>query len=411
MPETPNGLKRRTCGGHRVAAMALAALSVAACVALGQQELVPRAKPKTELEASPKAKSVKAEAPALTPDNRTLIAELDSAELRVREEAMRKLRISPSLRLGQLENVLANEKLSTEQFTRVARIAKEQFERTPRAALGVQFDDAGARSSDGVPIARTIEGFDSCRVLKAGDVMYAMSGVRVTSLDDARKIITSHDPGERMTIHLFRNGEALIVRAGLGDYADLEGRPGRGGGGMGFAGNRGNRGFDVTAAAWELRLARVMGDRLEKTTPIDPGVEMMQYAAMEAELDHAVENAEKRDQVKTVARRDRGGAEEGEEHGIVAGGGASGRVGVEASAEFAGTGHISSQDEAVLVSQRNQLQLQLNELNMQMMQQAIDAKRRQVLMAQSMRIRTLIMEIDGKIAKEKMNRIGPKPVP
>jgi len=72
---------------------------------------------------------------------------------------------------------------------------------------------------------------------------------------------------------------------------------------------------------------------------------------------------------------------------------------------------VGGQDEAVLISQRNQLQLQLNELNMQMMQQAMDAKRRQGLMAQSMRLRTMIMEIDAKLAREKMKRIGSEPKP
>lgn len=402
MPEAPMKKSGKTCADRRVWARAVVLFAGGMASAASAQ--VRGGERVAKVDASAKV----GEASALSAEHRELIERLGSPELRVREEATAKFRASGTVTLALLERVLSSEVLTAEQFTRVSRIAKERFERTPRAALGVQFDDAGSRSSDGVPIARTIEGFDSCRVLKAGDVMYAMSGVRVTSLDDARKIITSHDPGERMTIHLFRHGEALIVRAGLGDFEDLDRRPQRGG--MGFAGNRGNRGYDVTDAAWELRLARVMGDRLEKLAAIDPGVTGTQYSAMEAEVEHAVANLEKRDQVKTVARRDHLD-EESEEHGIVAGGGSNGRVGVEASVEFAGNGRVGGQDEAVLISQRNQLQLQLNELNMQMMQQAMDAKRRQGLMAQSMRLRTMIMEIDAKLAREKMKRIGSEPKP
>lgn len=347
----------------------------------------------------------------LSEENRKQIAELDSPTLRAREQATVSLKTSPLLTLAQVERVLAEETLSAEQFSRLSGIAKEQFLRSPRAALGVQFDDFGARSSEGVPITRTIEGFDSCRVLKAGDVMYAMSGVRVTSLDDARKVITSHDPGERMTIHLFRNGEALIVRAALGDYADLESRPGRGGGGVGFAGNRGGRGYDVMDAAWALRLARVMGEKLNKGEMIDPGVGVGEYAAMEAEIDRAVESQEKREHVKTVARRDVGGEGAEPEHVIVAGGGAGGQVGLEAAADFAGPGRVAGSDEATLQVQRNQLQLELNNINMMLMQQQLDPKKRQAMTQQSMRVRMLLMEIDAKLAQQKLNRQGQGPKP
>lgn len=348
----------------------------------------------------------------LSEDNRNQIAALNSPSLRAREQASVSLKANPLLTLPQLERVLSDEQLSAEQFNRLSGIAKEHFLRSPRAALGVQFDDFGARSSEGVPITRTIDGFDSCRVLKPGDVMYAMSGVRVTSLEDARKVITSHDPGERMTIHLFRNGEPLIVRAALGDYADLESRPGRGGGGVGFAGNRGGgRGYDVMDAAWELRLARVMGEKLNTGEAIDPGVEVGEYAAMEAQVEKLVEKEEKREQVKTVARRDAGGNSDEHEHAIVAGGGASGRVDIEASAEFAGSGHVATTDQTTLQAQRDQLQLELNNINMVMMQQQLDPKKRQALAQQSMRVRMLLMEIDGKLAQQKMNRQGQAPKP
>ncbi len=326
---------------------------------------------------------------------------------------MAALRTSPLLTLDQLEGVLSGEALSPEQYNRLRVVAKEQFVSSPRAALGVQFDDIGSRSSEGVPIARTIEGFDSERVLKSGDVMYAMSGVRVTSLDDARKIITSHDPGERMTIHLFRNGEPLIVRATLGSFEDLERRPERGRnfgvGGVGL--NRGGRGSDVMDAAWEIRLARVMGTRLEGARAIDPGIGVAEYSAMEGELARVVERRETREQVKTVARPDGMGAKADEWPGVVAGGGAGGVVGIEATAEFSGSGRATPENEAALLAQRNQLQLELNNINMMMMQAPLDPKKRQALAQQSMRVRMMIMELDGKLAKEKMNRMAPPPKP
>ena len=63
---------------------------------------------------------------------------------------------------------------------------------------------------------------------------------------------------------------------------------------MGFAGNRGGRGYDVMDAAWELRLWRVMGERLSKGEAIDPGVGAGEYAAMEAQVEHLVASLEKR---------------------------------------------------------------------------------------------------------------------
>jgi hypothetical protein len=348
----------------------------------------------------------------LSAEDRKHIAELDSSVLRVRESAMSALRNSPLLTLDQLEGVLSGERLSPEQFNRLGVLAKERFVSSPRAALGVQFDDFGARSSEGVPIARTIEGFDSVRVLKSGDVMYAMSGVRVTSLEDARKIITSHDPGERMTIHLFRNGEPLIVRATLGNFEDLERRPerGRNVGVGGGGGNRGGRGSDVMDAAWEIRLARVMGTKMERAEAIDPGVGVAEYSAMEGELGRVVDLQEKRERVKTVARQDGMGEEVDRGPGIVAGGGAGGVVGIEATAEFSGSGRATPENEAALQAQRSSLQLELNNINMMMMQAQLDPKKRQALAQQSMRVRVMIMELDGKLAKEKMNRrTPPKP--
>lgn len=349
----------------------------------------------------------------LSAEQRKHIAALDSSVLRERESAMAALRTSPLLTLDQLEGVLSGEALSPEQYNRLRVVAKEQFVSSPRAALGVQFDDIGSRSSEGVPIARTIEGFDSERVLKSGDVMYAMSGVRVTSLDDARKIITSHDPGERMTIHLFRNGDPLIVRATLGSFEDLERRPERGRnfgvGGVGL--NRGGRGSDVMDAAWEIRLARVMGTRLEGVRAIDPGIGVAEYSAMEGELARVVERRETREQVKTVARPDGMGEKADGWPRVVAGGGVGGVVGIEATAEFSGSGRATPEYEAALLAQRNQLQLELNNINMMMMQAPLDPKKRQALAQQSMRVRVMIMELDGKLAKEKMNRMAPPPKP
>lgn len=369
-----------------------------------------------------KPSSVEALSKSIAPmsaDVLALVDKLNSPELKVRDDATARLRTSGEASLAVLERILTSSPLSPEQHARLTSIAKEQFTRTPRAALGVQFDDAGARSSDGVPIVRTIDGFDSCRVLKGGDVMYAMSGVRVTSLDDARKIITSHDPGERMTIQLFRNGEPLIVRVGLGNFADLDGRPDRrvGGGGFGIQGNRNFRGTDVTDAAWELRLARIMGDDASKPNPIDPGVSHNEYAALEVEVEHAADTHEKRGAVKTIARQDQGDQADAGEHGIQAGGGASGKVGLDASAEFAAVGRLPAKSEAALQAERTQLQLELNNINMLLMQQQqlqpqqLDPKKRQNIIQQTVRIRTRLMEIDSQLAKEKMLRMPQPPRP
>lgn len=151
-----------------------------------------------------------------------LVAALDSTSLQARTLADRELSHSSDATLRSLIERLARPDLSPEQLTRLTRIAWERFEKSPRAALGISFQRSflgGAES--GAVIEATIPGFDSVRVLKPGDTIYSMGGVRIRSMDDGKRVIQSYEPGERVSLHVFRDGQPILVRVTLGSMDGL----------------------------------------------------------------------------------------------------------------------------------------------------------------------------------------------
>lgn len=148
-----------------------------------------------------------------------LIALLGSADLATREEASRRIALREDVSLSTIEGVLlSREDLSGEQRARLHSIARELFDRGPRAGMGVQF---GPIAPEGVQIAATVAGFDAARALLAQDVLHEVDGRRVNSSEMIRAEILSREPGEAMDLTVLRMGQSLRVRIAMGSYADL----------------------------------------------------------------------------------------------------------------------------------------------------------------------------------------------
>lgn len=153
----------------------------------------------------------------------SLIQRLGSSVAGEREQSEARLVGAPGATLDVLIRAAIDTHLSPEQRLRLTRVAYQRFASTPRAALGISFQPAfvgGAES--GAVIAGTIQGFDSQRALKPGDTIYALDDVRIHSMEDGKRVIQARDPGDRVALRVFRDGQPIIVHLTLGSMTDLE---------------------------------------------------------------------------------------------------------------------------------------------------------------------------------------------
>ena len=175
----------------------------------------------------------------------------------VLERASASVALGASDRVGlrDIEAALLTPDLSPEQRLRLERVGFEKFSSTPRGALGIRFQQRLADGpASGTVIDATYEGFDAHRVLRPGDVIYSIDGQRVLSIDDGKRAIQSHDPGERLTLRIFRDGEPLLARVTLGSLRALDQiSPG------GQRGDLGRGQPAILRGAFEDRLARSCG--------------------------------------------------------------------------------------------------------------------------------------------------------
>jgi hypothetical protein len=147
------------------------------------------------------------------------VRDLDSDGVSTRMEAGATLAAAPGITLADLERELLRDDLSAEQRHRLTAAAYTRFVNEPRAAMGVQFDALPLES--GVRIAHAEPGFDSARVLRVGDRLDAIDGVRIADSAHAIAIIQSHSPGDVVDIAILRNGTPMTVRLTLGSRAML----------------------------------------------------------------------------------------------------------------------------------------------------------------------------------------------
>lgn len=156
------------------------------------------------------------------------VKELDSDLVRVRENAEDALR---SWARNQTDRVLSliEPGASAEQRDRLLSLARSVFETSARGAMGVSFLPVNAQFGNfdeevfdgGIPIEAPVKGFDSERVIKPGDLLLSIDGVRVRTNIEARVQIVSHDAGQVVRLEIEREGKVLQLPLRLGNWGDL----------------------------------------------------------------------------------------------------------------------------------------------------------------------------------------------
>jgi hypothetical protein len=165
-------------------------------------------------------------------DDRTFavakVKELDSDLVRVRENAEDALR---SWARNQTDRVLSliEPGATAEQRERLLSLARSVFESSARGAMGVSFGIVNGQFGNfedevfdgGIPIDGPVKGFDSERVIKPGDLLLSIDGVRVRTNIEARVQIVSHDAGQVVRLEIEREGKVLQLPLRLGNWGDL----------------------------------------------------------------------------------------------------------------------------------------------------------------------------------------------
>ncbi len=193
-----------------------------------------------------------------------LLQRLDSDDFTVREAAARELQADRRLTLATLRQRVTDRDrpLTPEQSLRVDEAAARLLRTTPRAAMGVSFSRSLA---NGVEIGSAVAGFDAQRVLRPGDIIREMSGVAITSNEDARAVILSHEPGDEVTLSVLRGGEVTPLTLRLGSFNDLQGA---------YAMTEG-----TLREAWRIRCER--SGRVPGEPALDPGISLEQWRGAE----------------------------------------------------------------------------------------------------------------------------------
>lgn len=193
----------------------------------------------------------------------TCLREFESESVEARDKASSTLRTWAKGSPDRLLSLLSSNS-TPEQRERVLALAFEAFSSSARGAMGVEFAQLGIRQGlagedvfeEGIPINATIPNFDSGRVLKSGDLLRSIGGVRVRTNVQCRIEIISYDPGQQVRLEIEREGRPMFVTVRLGRWNDLQG-----GQGAPVA-------SQVRQAAWKSRVAR------STTVPIADGTQL-----------------------------------------------------------------------------------------------------------------------------------------
>lgn len=181
-----------------------------------------------------------------------LVGELGSADPDARTQASVDLKASPSIRLKDIEKSLSRQDLNAEQVRRLMDACEYRFMLEPRAAVGVTYNPM-AQDREGIVIVEAIEPtFPAAAVIKPGDRIEAIDGVRLSAASPMRPVIFSRDPGDEIPMTIVRDGVTLNVIVKLGEWSKLQSLR---------VNNRGGfRGMDINDAdleqAWRYRSAR-----------------------------------------------------------------------------------------------------------------------------------------------------------
>jgi hypothetical protein len=146
-----------------------------------------------------------------------LVADLGSEDFDVRVDATESLSSERSpYRLRDLEAILRSPQLSPEQRSRLMQAALARFAGEPRAAMGIsapQVDEAHS-----IVIQSVTPDYPAAALLKPGDRIESLDGVRLDGFDSFRAIVIAHDPGDEIAIQIVRQGQSMTLRVRLGLY-------------------------------------------------------------------------------------------------------------------------------------------------------------------------------------------------
>ena len=193
------------------------------------------------------------------------VAKLNADDPLERQAAATAIRESDT-DIKSIFEIMKRPTLSLEQRKRLEAVAREPFENSPRAGLGVSFD----RSIDDgtVRIIGTVDrpGFHAHEVLKPGDTVRELDGLPVRTQEQARGVILSHDPGDTLDVLVVRQGTPVRASIKLGSFMDLD----IGGPMNQLRQDLRGRSLD---SAFRIRLLRELGDHVKQSgaAPIDAG--------------------------------------------------------------------------------------------------------------------------------------------
>jgi len=199
-----------------------------------------------------------------------LLQQLDHPDLAQREAATSALAAGASREtMTAIEDAIARPGLTPEQRLRLREAARRIFNARERGGLGVSF--SRVRLNSGVEISDTIQGFPARELLRPGDIVTAIDGVRVADSSHMRYMILAKEPGEILEMVVLRTGPdgnagRLVVPVPLGRYSDLN--------------NAARVDAESLRAAHELRLAR-RGIAVEPGQTIGSGLDPIAWLRTE----------------------------------------------------------------------------------------------------------------------------------
>jgi hypothetical protein len=179
----------------------------------------------------------------IDPDLLAMVAELNSEQYEMREQATATLLDAPHENI-QFYAILARQELTTEQRSRLLMIVRQRLLHAPRGAVGISM--IPHRAPDGsvhIEVDRLIDGLPAERLLRVGDRITRLEGQPLQAPDQLTVKVQSRRPGDQITLdvlrprrdehgRLLRDGERVVydelkieLTLGSADLLDEAGAP------------------------------------------------------------------------------------------------------------------------------------------------------------------------------------------
>jgi len=200
------------------------------CAPAGAQQVEPAQQPSPALpdELRMPEADAKAQRPDAPPGSlRALVSALDDESFQQRELATDALRErAVELETAVAEGDIDAGALSPEQRMRVADVLETHFYDTPRAGLGVQFQQMNP-AGNGIALQMVLGEFPASRVLRAGDAILLADGRDISDMPSMaamellRAMIIARDPGDTLPMTVQRGAIEVELDVELGDFRNL----------------------------------------------------------------------------------------------------------------------------------------------------------------------------------------------